>query len=286
MFYEYNERKLGSILGLTSDYRADRHKFSITDNTVKILWNRGNEPAHIMVDDLKIVLNPKQIMTVTFLQHLRFPKPFIPLTGFVFNREFYCLFDHDHEVSCNGVLFFGTQDLPIITLDESEKSKFDLLLNVFAEEFATRDNIQGEMLQMLLKRLIIKCTRLAKEQLIVKELSNSQIEVVREFNMLVDLHYKEKRQVSEYAAMMNKSPKTLSNLFSIYNDKSPQHVIAERVVLEAKRMLLLTDLSSKEIAHELGFSDPAHFTKFFRKTTGITPSKFAESEDFMATGKS
>ena len=119
------------------------------------------------------------------------------------------------------------------------------------------------MLQMLLKRLIIMATRLAKNQLIVQKLDNDQIEIIRKFNVLVDEHYKTKRKVSEYAELLFKSPKTLSNLFGIYNQKSPQQLIQDRIALEAKRMLRFTGLQNQEIAYELGFNDPAHFSRFF-----------------------
>ena len=197
-----------------------------------------------------------------------------PLIGFTFNREFYCIIDHDHEVSCNGIIFFGTQAQPVISIDAEESKKFETLLEVFLDEFTTRDNIQGEMLVMLLKRLIIKTTRIAKEQLIPSELKENQIDLVRKFNVLVDTHYKTKKQVSEYADLLFKSPKTLSNLFAKYNQKSPLQIIHERIVLEAKRLLMYTDKTAKEIAYDLGFDEVGTFHKLFKKITTQTPQAF------------
>ncbi|MEX0361552.1 MAG: helix-turn-helix domain-containing protein, partial [Allomuricauda sp.] len=147
----------------------------------------------------------------------------------------------------------------------------------FVEEFSTPDNIQGDMLQMLLKRLIIMSTRLAKEQLIVKSLDNAQIDTIRKFNYLVDIHYKTKRKVSDYADMLFKSPKTLSNLFSIYNQKTPQQIILDRLMLEAKRLIHFTEKQNQEIAYDLGFNDPAHFSRFFKKMTDMSPSEYREN---------
>ncbi|SNY94835.1 helix-turn-helix domain-containing protein [Flagellimonas pacifica] len=277
MKHEYKDTKLGAILGLTDDIKNDNNRFSITTNTIKFLWNRNNEPLVINVDEMELKLKPNQLVTVTYLQNVSFSQTNLPLSAILFNREFYCISDHDSEVSCNGILFFGTQNLPIISIPEEQARKFNLWFEVFVEEFSTPDNIQGDMLQMLLKRLIIMSTRLAKEQLIVKTLNNDQIDTIRKFNYLVDIHYRTKRKVSDYAEMLFKSPKTLSNLFSIYNQKSPQQIILDRLGLEAKRLIHFTDKQNQEIAFDLGFNDPAHFSRFFKKMTQMTPSEYREN---------
>lgn len=277
MRHEYKDSRLGAILGFTEDIKRDQERFSITAKTIKFLWNRNDCPLAIQIDGMELELSPNQIVTVTYLQHVSYSQTQLPLSAILFNREFYCIFDHDSEVSCNGILFFGTQDVPIITIPQDQLNKFDLLHDMFLEEFSTPDNIQGDMLQMLLKRLIIMSTRLAKEQLIVKTLGNEQIDTIRRFNFLVDLHYKTKRKVSDYAEMLYKSPKTLSNLFSIYNQKSPQQIILDRIALEAKRLINYTDKQNQEIAYELGFNDPAHFSRFFKKMTQMTPSEYREN---------
>ncbi|WP_396591328.1 helix-turn-helix domain-containing protein [Allomuricauda sp. R78024] len=277
MRHEFKDPKLGAILGLTDDIKRDNDRFSITSNTIKFLWNRNDEPIKFVVDDMVLELMPNQIVTVTYLQNVSFTKTDLPLSAILFNREFYCISDHDSEVSCNGILFFGTQDLPIISIPEDQLRKFNIWFEVFLEEFSTPDNIQGDMLQMLLKRLIIMSTRLAKEQHIVKALNNEQVDTIRKFNYLVDIHYKTKRKVSDYAEMLFKSPKTLSNLFSIYNQRSPQQIILERLTLEAKRLIHFTDKQNQEIAFDLGFNDPAHFSRFFKKMTQKTPSEYREN---------
>lgn len=277
MHLEFKDPQLKAILGITDDIKNDERRFSNTENTIKFFWNRNQEATTVEIDGLQLNLEPNQIVSVTYLQHISFKNTHLPLTAFLFNREFYCIIDHDSEVSCNGILFFGTQDIPIVSIPSELQRRFDMLYETFLEEFNTPDKIQGAMLQMLLKRLIIMCTRLAKEQLIVKSLNNDQIEVIRKFNFLVDIHYKDKRKVSDYAEMLHKSPKTLSNLFSIYGQKSPQQIILNRLALEAKRLIHFTDKQNQEIAYELGFNDPAHFSKFFKKLTQLTPSQYRES---------
>ena len=281
MKYEFYDTNLGSIFGLTDDIKKDEKSFRINSSTISFLWNRNSTVLELTIDDATILLQPNQIVTTTYLHHVSFVRTELPLTSFLFNREFYCIADHDSEVSCNGILFFGTQDLPVITIPEAQEKKFETLYEIFQDEFNTPDKIQGDMLQMLLKRLIIICTRLAKDQLILKDFDNEQVDVIRKFNVLVDTHYKTKRKVAAYADLLFKSPKTLSNLFAKYNQKSPQQIILERITLEAKRLMQYTDKQNQEIAFELGFNDSAHFSSFFKKMTSISPTQYRENKSIL-----
>jgi AraC-like DNA-binding protein len=152
------------------------------------------------------------------------------------------------------------------------------LLEVFKDEFAETDTTQSEMLRTLLVRLIIIITRLAKTQYLGRtEIEANKFDVVRQFNLMVENHYKTAHDVAFYADKLNKSPKTLSNYFALYGHKTPLQIIQERIILEAKRMFHYTDKTSKEIAYELGFEEPAHFSRFFKNQTNQSPSEFKKS---------
>lgn len=88
---------------------------------------------------------------------------------------------------------------------------------------------------------------------------------MRQYYVLVDEHFREKKQVQEYADLLNRSPKTLSNLFAAYGLPSPLRVIHERTGAEAQRLLLYTSKSAKEIAALLGFEDTAAFSRFSKR---------------------
>lgn len=274
MLYCYKEKEVGAHFSLSTNFISDLRELDSISGLIHIHWNRTEQPITIFVDGIEIDLAPKQLTTTTYTQNIRYHKSNALLTTFSFNREFYCINDHDHEVKCNGLIFFGTSNQPIVTLDKEEQKKFELLYEVFLDESKMKDNTQGEMLRILLKRLIIKTTRLVKDQLIAEKITESQIDIIRKFNVLVDIHFKEKRHVRDYAELLFKSPKTLSNLFAKFNQKTPLQIIHERVILEAKRQLIYTDKSGKEIAHELGFEDAGTFHKLFKKITATTPLQF------------
>jgi AraC family transcriptional activator of pobA len=75
-----------------------------------------------------------------------------------FNRAFYCIADHDSEVGCKGILFFGASQFPKISIPQEELEQFEILWKMFAIEMVSKDNLQNDMLQMMLKRLLILCT--------------------------------------------------------------------------------------------------------------------------------
>ena len=76
---------------------------------------------------------------------------------------------------------------------------------------------------------------------------------------------------------MNVSEKRLTNATARTFGKSPKTIIDERVTLEAKRLLIHTNLSIKEVGYDLGFEEPTNFIKYFRKHNNKTPIEFRES---------
>lgn len=239
----------------------------------KIVWCTEGE-ERLVVDGYEVVLKKNQVLFCTPVNIVEIPKDNYGLIAFVFNREFYCIQHNDSEVSCMGMLFFGSSTAPIIDLTVKEQASFNAMLVLFQEEFDTRDHIQGEMLRTLLKRMLITSTRLIKQESYQPDLTVKQVDLVRRFNILVEQHFKEKHQVADYADLLFKSPKTLSNFFKKHDVKSPLKIINERIAAEAKRLLLYSDKSAEEIAYELGYNEPSHFSKFFKKQTGSSPLSF------------
>ncbi|MEX0680482.1 MAG: helix-turn-helix domain-containing protein [Balneolales bacterium] len=272
----YHNPGIDARLIITDDFNND--DLFQKDSNMMFLWNDGSQPFTLRIDDQPVILGFGRIICTTYLQRVRIEEkpPVRALKILLFNREFYCVHTHDSEVSCNGLLFFGSDFSPILTLDSEETCRLRTLFSVLEEELGIRDANQEEMLRILLKRFIIRCTRLARKQLLRNDGKQEDIDLVRHFNVLVEKYFKTNKTVADYAGMLHKSPKTIANVFGKYSKRTPLQVIHKRVLIEAKRLLLYTDKSVKEIAMELGYEDPAQFSKWFKSHEGKTATEYRQ----------
>lgn len=277
MLLSHHSKRLGGTLEIGMEETHRDWKEANARSLIHIIWNKSDRCTRISVDGTPIELPAQGVMTTTYYHHVDVLDGMERLIVFSFDREFYCIYDHDSEVSCNGIIFFGAQELGVIALSEADQKKFATLLEVFKDEFSYTDGIQTDMLVMLLKRLIILCTRLVKEQKDLSSLDHVENDLLRQFHFLVDRHFREKKSIGEYADLLHKSPKTLSNVISKMGGRSPLAIIHDRVVLEARRQLTYTDRSINEIAYDLGYEEPTSFFKLFKKKMQESPQQFRDS---------
>lgn len=283
MLHDYHDPTTNGSLTLSvGEPVAERRSFNERKTSLlSIAWNRGPSQA-LWVDEAPFELPANTVVTLMVSQTYRFERPG-DVVLWRFNRDFYCIVDHDREVSCVGLLFYGSHGTTVLSPQADDLRRLTTLLTVFEDEFQTRDAIQGEMLRTLLKRLIILLTRLARASAIGDTLTQPQLDVVRQFNLLVENRYRTLHRVSEYASLMHKSPKTLANLFAAHAERTPSQVIHDRIAIEAKRLLIYTDKGVKQIAGELGFADAATFSRFFKSAVGSSPQDFRTTRGGLRT---
>jgi AraC family transcriptional regulator, transcriptional activator of pobA len=270
MIHQFYNVKTDALFRMVYEEKNLDRNFYGKDQKEKLLtiaWNRGQEQTMI-IDGLPYLFPGNTIHCLMVSENFHFQQA-EHIVAWQFSREFYCIVDHDREVSCVGFIFYGPPKKMFIALNAHDQQQIDHIRQMLTDEFGTDDAIQGEMMQVLLKRLIIIVTRLARAQYLnEQQLPGDKLDIIRKYNFLVETHYKQEHQVSFYAGALFKSPKTLSNLFALYNNKSPLTIIQERLAQEARRLFLYTDKTSKEVAFELGFENAGHFGKFFKRVTG------------------
>lgn len=120
-----------------------------------------------------------------------------------------------------------------------------------------------EVCQLLLKHIDIK-----KRNMPHKE------EIFKQFLKLVETHHYKERDISFYAEKLCFTPKYLSSTIRDVTGKLAGDWIDNYVIIEAKALLISTNLTVQEICYELNFSTPSSFTRFFKRITGMSPRKF------------
>jgi len=271
--FESNYKKLGFLI--------------LNQETVEEI-NSDDYKAYIKVfylpEDYLITIDFKQYQTkspslffINSNQYLQITKEGKKQGYFMYyNRDFYCVQIHDAEVACDGLLFNNIFEMPMTVLPEKEVVFIEGIYDQIQEEFVSPDSSQEEMIRTYLKQLIIKATRIWKVQQlgVLNEEPSKEMDFFRDFSRLVEIHFRSKHTVADYAEILGVAPKTLSNKFNRLELSQPNDIIKDRIILEAKRLLGYSSLSVKEIAYQLGYEDPAYFNRLFTNKVGDTPSNF------------
>ncbi len=176
----------------------------------------------------------------------------------------------------NQVYLYNTfGDSPPLPLNEHSFDKFKNILQQIEEYTVASLNYQYDALGALLKLIFIGVTNLCSvksENPLHQSINESNILV--KFKKLIDKNYTSTHKVSDYANALAISADYLNKYVKNQVGKSAKELIQDRLIVEAKRMLIFSDKTNKELAYELGFEEPAHFSNFFKKLTQMTPKQF------------
>jgi AraC-like DNA-binding protein len=132
------------------------------------------------------------------------------------------------------------------------------------------------MLTSQLKMLMIYLSRLYTQQFGDSTATGAR-HILLNFIDLINQHHTTHHEVAGYASMLNITPGYLGDIIKDISGKTALSHIHERIAVEAKRMLLHTELTVKEITDELGFQDAAYFNRFFKRMAGTTPAAYREN---------
>jgi AraC-like DNA-binding protein len=170
--------------------------------------------------------------------------------------------------------FFHTLDAsPVIYLSCEQSGFVHRTLNEMLEEYATPQVSSNQILRSYLEILLLKLTRFYTAE-DAQYQSPYLLQQVSRYENLVEEHFIRHKSVQEYADMMAFTPKNLNAICKKAVGKTAGSIIKDRVLLEAKRLLMHSELSVNQIVAELNFKDPSYFVRFFRKNEGITPEQF------------
>jgi len=206
-----------------------------------------------------------------------------PVKGVVlhFHTDFFCILKHNREVACNGVLFNNVYATPYVDIDGSTNDTLTMIIHEMEKDLARNELAMNESVIAYLKIVLIHCARLKNEQSdITIDGKSEDLFIVQKLKDLIDEQFREKHAPKDYAKALHISPNALAKISKSYFNKTLTALISERIIIEAKRELYLTNKTVKEIASELGYDDEFYFSRFFKKNTSITPSVFRKTVGF------
>ena len=208
----------------------------------------------------------------------------VPLKGVVihFHPDFFCIMKHHQEVACNGVLFNTIYEPPYVSLNEASQRTLEMVLEQMKTEMQNPALAQYELLISYLKIVLITASRLKKEQQsqLLEMSSDKEPFVLQNLKTFIELHFKTKHSPSDYASLLHITPKALAKITKRHFNKTLSNLISERIIIEAKRELYLTNKPVKEIAYELGYDDEHYFSRFFKNNAEVSPQMYRDTVGF------
>lgn len=206
---------------------------------------------------------------------------------------------HSWELSADidGYIFFHTQEFfdlffvretvreyPVFrsafypngfVVEEEDISSIVYLMKKMVEEVQSLKWKKNNVLVNLASLFYVEANRMLLQGDSFKGVANMQYNNhFQHFEDLLERHFKSEKSAAVYGQWMNMTQKHLNRICKTLVDKTTTDIILDRVVLEAKRMLLYTGKSFSDIATILGYDDYSYFSKVFKKKTGYTPKEF------------
>jgi len=200
-----------------------------------------------------------------------------------FHPDFFCIHKHHKEVACNGVLFNNIYQPPYHTLDAITKDELLALIRQMKKEIMQANVAQYELIVSYLKIFLITASRSKLNQYSTQPKADSLDKepfVLQKLQDAIESNFRKNHSAGEYAYMLNISTKALAKITKNHFNRTLTDLIAERIMIEAKRELYLTSKPVKAIAFELGFDDEYYFSRFFKNKAEVSPQLYRETVGF------
>ena len=193
--------------------------------------------------------------------------------GFVFfhSREYYDAFFQKFTI--DTFPFFSPAEYePLVETSSDLQARLTGLFQQMVAEYGADKPFKDIALLSLVTALYVEVSRVCQPSKGKEE--NHYHQKVKRLQKLIDEHYKEKKLPSEYAELMYMTPRHLNRITQEVLHVSPTDLIQDRIILEAKRLLIHEDSTVTMVADALGYDELSYFIRLFRKKTSITPKEF------------
>ena len=183
----------------------------------------------------------------------------------------------DNQGDLFSTLFVEPLAIDLANLPEV-RARLEALLRQLLAEAAWPQYGHTLMLDWLARAALLLLVRVQADHRFADQSGRGDFELFSRFRAEVERHFKEQWQVGQYADVLKASPVRLNRLCLKLSGKSAFDITQDRLMLEACRKLTYVPASIASIAYELGFQDPAYFSRLFKKRMGLTPKQFRKTD--------
>ncbi len=244
-------------------------------NFYRIIWFQQGNPTHL-VDFEEIEIKSPALLFLHKDRIHRFDKD-IQHDGkvLIFTDDYIFRTQQDQAFIQNAQIFNLVEQPFLLTVVDE---RLITLFNAIETELVNKDQpFKNETLYHLLNSILYTAERFASFQFQKRQTLLPNALLVNSFFKLLEQHYKERFTIEKYSEMLHTTTAKLNIAVQHAKGKTSKQVITERVLLEAKRLLVHSELSVKEIGFQLGFEEPTNFVKFFHSNAKQTPIEFQKA---------
>lgn len=195
--------------------------------------------------------------------------------GIVFLDSFFCSNEQDAQFLHNCTCFNNFSAISRLNYSEECQGLKDIFALMYDAFQKPAGQYHAVYLRNLLHNFLILSERILRQQSDFEVLPvGADMDYTSAFRNLLNMHFASQKNVGFYAALLNITENRLYHATQHILGKSPKQIINERILLEARRLLVNSAKAVKEISFELGFGEPTNFNQFFKKNAGITPKEW------------
>ncbi len=196
--------------------------------------------------------------------------------GFILfhSQEFYEMKFLDHTLN-SFPFFYSYQNPPLLELSQKKMNELNLKFQEVYTEYLQSKLLRELKIINLINNIYIELTRAYTADINFKKLiSPNYSKILENLENSINNHFYTEKLPKFYANQLNITTKHLNRVVKKTINKTTSQLISERIILEAKRLIVHSDNNLASIANTLEFSEYAYFSKFFKSKIGLTPMNF------------
>ena len=280
MLFEEGNEKIFTIRKIC-DFKKEEIEHNLMPHLhdfYSIFWIESGEATHA-TEFVEYTLKADTILFIPpGLKHRMYIDQSVNGTYLLFNEEF-IQYNQKNHVPLKEYRLFNNPDFKsLIAIVPETRQKLKNINDLIFDELRAPDDYSQDIVLNLLHLFLLESRRIfdQQNQALIEKPTETPDSTIILFKLLIENNFQTQKNVSAYAELLHISPSCLNEVAKKTTGITAGELIRNRVIDETKKLLFASGRSGKEIAFELGFDDPAYFSRFFRKYTGSTLKEFRE----------